>query len=175
MPYAESSAKTASVISAVPTSTSGGDVRHRRRRQRSARQVGGAQPALEHRIDGGLYARRLVGAVEAMSQKHRDREEGGQRIGYPFAGDVGGGAVDRLEEAGRARGAETGRRQHPQRAGEHRRLVAEDVAEEVLGDDHVEVGGTGDELHRGVVDQQVVERDVGVLRRDPAHHLAPEP
>ena len=35
--------------------------------------------------------------------------------------------------------AERGARQHPDRAGQHRRLVAEDVAEHVLGDDHVEV------------------------------------
>ena len=34
---------------------------------------------------------------------------------------------------------ERGAREHPERAGEHRRLVAEDVAEHVLGEDHVEV------------------------------------
>ena len=55
--------------------------------------------------------------------------------------------------------------QHPERAGDHRRLVAEDVAEHVLGDDHVEPRRSGDELHRGVVDQQVVELDVGVVAR----------
>ena len=32
-----------------------------------------------------------------------------------------------------------GAREHPDRAGEHRRLVAEDVAEHVLGEDHVEL------------------------------------
>src|SRR2546427_7166992 len=35
--------------------------------------------------------------------------------------------------------AEGGRRQQSQRAGEHRRLVGEDIAEHVLGDQHVEV------------------------------------
>ena len=76
---------------------------------------------------------------------------------------------------GLAIGAEAGRGQHPERAGEHRRLVAEDVAEEVLGDDHVEVRRPRDELHRGVVDEQVVELDVGVVRGEPADHLTPEP
>ena len=55
---------------------------------------------------------------------------------------------------------ERGARQHAQRAGEHRRLVAEDVAEHVLGQDHVELRGSRHQLHRGVVDQHVLERDV---------------
>ena len=65
---------------------------------------------------------------------------------------------------------------HPDRAGEHRRLVAEDVAEHVLGDDHVEVTRGGDELHRGVVDERVPELDVReLLGMHAAHDLAPRP
>ena len=66
---------------------------------------------------------------------------------------------------GRARLAERGAGQHPDRAGEHRGLVAEDVAEHVLGEDHVEVARRGDELHRGVVDEHVLELDVRELAR----------
>ena len=95
-------------------------------------------------------------------------------LATPVPGDVGSGAVHRLEDAGAAV-AEAGRGEHAERAGEHRGLVAEDVAEHVLGDDHVEAGRVGDELHRGVVDEQVVELDVGVVGGDPAHDLAPEP
>ena len=113
--------------------------------------------------------------VEPVAEHHRRREEGRERVGDPLAGDVGGRAVDGLEQARVALGAEAGRGQHPQRPGQHRRLVAEDVAEEVLGDDRVELGGARDELHRGVVDQQVLELDVGVLGGDPGDHLAPEP
>ena len=51
----------------------------------------------------------------------------------------------------------------PERAGEHRRLVGEDVAEHVLGDDHLEVARRGDQLHRGGVDEQVLELDVREL------------
>ena len=66
-------------------------------------------------------------------------------------------------------------RQHPDRAGDHRRLVAEDVAEHVLGDDHVEVARGGDELHRGVVDEQVLERHVGSRAATSTHDRAPQP
>ena len=62
--------------------------------------------------------------------------------------------------------AQRGAGQHAQRAGQHRRLVAEDVAEHVLGDDHLEVPGRRHELHGRVVDQQVLELDVaGTPRR----------
>ena len=80
------------------------------------------------------------------------------------AGDVRRRAVDRLVQPERAvRGpalAERRRRQHPEAAGEDRRLVGQDVAEQVLGDDDVEVGRPADEQHRARVDELVVERDV---------------
>ena len=95
-------------------------------------------------------------------------------LATPCAGDVGRRAVDRLEDAGavvaEARGGE-----HPERAGEHRGLVAEDVAEHVLGDDHVEARRVGDELHGGVVDEQVVELDVAYSAASAADDLAPQP
>ena len=49
------------------------------------------------------------------------------------------------------RTAKAGRRQHTQRAGEHRRNVAEHIAEQVVGDDHVELLGLADQLHAAVV------------------------
>ena len=49
----------------------------------------------------------------------------------------------------------------PDRARDHRGLVGEDVAEHVLGQDHVEVAGARDQLHRGVVDQHVLELHAG--------------
>ena len=72
--------------------------------------------------------------------------------------------------------AERCARQHADRPGEHRRLVAEDVAEHVLGQDHLEVAGRRDQLHRGVVDEQVLELDIRELVAvNLAHDLAPEP
>src|SRR6267378_3952133 len=49
-----------------------------------------------------------------------------QRIGDPLAGDVGRRAVDRLVQA-LARRVERSRRQHPDRARQHRRLVGKNV------------------------------------------------
>ena len=54
--------------------------------------------------------------------------------------------------------AEAGGREQPDRAGDHRRLVGEDVAEHVLGQQDVEVRRARDQLHGGVVDQHVLER-----------------
>ena len=112
-------------------------------------------------------ARLGTGIPEAVPKHHRRREEGRER-GWPLRcrrcpGPSRGPARTRPAVAG----AEAGRRQHPERPGQHRRLVAEDVAEEVLGDDHVEVRRARDELHRRVVDQEVVELDVGVVARPP--------
>src|ERR1044071_3214557 len=75
---------------------------------------------------------------------------------------VGRRAVDGFEHTGAVRAQGRGRQQ-ADAAREHRRLVAEDVAEHVLGEDHVEMAGIGDELHRGVVDEHVLQLDVREL------------
>ena len=66
-------------------------------------------------------------------------------IGDALAGDIGGRAMYRLIERAAASvgigGAERGRRQHAERAGEHRRLVGEHVAEQIVGDDDIECLG----------------------------------
>ena len=102
--------------------------------------------------------------LQAVAQHQRHRAEHGQRVGAAVARDVGRRAVHGLEQA-RPVAADRGAREHPERAGEHRRLVAEDVAEHVLGEDHVEVGRARDELHGGVVHQQVLELDAAGSRR----------
>ena len=165
---------TASVISSVPTSTSAG---------RS--DIGGVSPSTQARsgvrrprssaLSTATSTRSASSApVEPVAQHHRDREEGREWVGDALAGDVGRRAVDRLVHARAALLAEARRGQHPERAGEHRRLVAEDVAEHVLGQDHVEARRLRDELHRRVVDEQVVELDVGELGRDALDGLAPQ-
>ena len=58
------------------------------------------------------------------------------------------------------------RGQHPQRAGEHRCLVGEDVTEQVAGDHHVEVGGPGQQVHRHGVHQDDVVVEVRILGGD---------
>ena len=54
------------------------------------------------------------------------------------------------------------------------RLVREDVAEEVLRDDHIERCWPGGEEHRRGVNQAVLQLHVGILGANLGHHLAPE-
>src|ERR671921_2179092 len=98
-----------------------------------------------------------------MAEHHRRREY--RRVGVRrfLARYVRRRAVDGLVEAGRAGLAQRSRRQQAHRAWEHGGLVGEDVAEEVLGQDHVEPPRLPDEEHRGGVHEYVVEPDVRVL------------
>ena len=66
------------------------------------------------------------------------------------------------------------RRQHADGSSQHRSLITQDIAEHVLGDQHVEAPRIQDQLHRAVVHQQMIQRDVRKLRRHFDHHLAPE-
>ena len=66
-------------------------------------------------------------------------------------------------------------REHAQAAGEHRRLVGQDVAEQVLGDQDVEHCRAADEEHRARVHELMVDVDVGELRADLVDDLAPKP
>ena len=108
----------------------------------------------------------LLAEAERIAQRHAERADHGDRVGEAASGDVRRRAVHRLVErlalAGlRVLGAERGRGQHAERAGQHRRDVGEDVAEQVVGDDHVVLLRTAHELHGAVVGEHVLELDVG--------------
>ena len=79
-----------------------------------------------------------LGVTEVVEHHHR-RPHGADRVGDPLSGDVGRRAVHRLEHrrvlAGRV---EVGRRRDADAAGDRGGEVAEDVAEQVGGHDHVE-------------------------------------
>jgi hypothetical protein len=65
--------------------------------------------------------------------------------------------------------------QQAEAPGKDRCLVRQDVAEQVLGDDDVEVGRPADQQHGARVDELVAESHVGVLDRDLVRHPAPQP
>ena len=65
-------------------------------------------------------------------------------------------------------------RQEAERAGQHRGFVAEDVAEHVAGEDHVELARVADDLHRRAIHVHVVEADLRIVGRQARDHLAPE-
>ena len=80
--------------------------------------------------------------------------------------------MDRLEQARAV--AERGRGQEAKRAHEDRGLVAQDVPEHVLGEEHVEGPRVGDQTHSGGIDVQVVEPDIGVVPAHARDRLAPQ-
>ena len=142
--------------------------------------VGGAQSLVE---GGGNRLVDQIGfpaAVEGIAQRHPERGDHGDRVGHPLAGDVGRRTVHRLVHRlallrFRIDLAERRRRQHPERAGEHRRDVGEHVAEQVVGDDHVELLGPAHQLHAAGIGKLMLELDVLVFTRmHLLHDLVPE-
>src|SRR5690606_6655960 len=88
--------------------------------------------------DGLLDLGRLVGQAEVV-EHHGDGQDGRGGVGLALPGDVGGAAVDRLEHARRgALGVDVAARGQADAAGDGGAEVGDDVAEEVVGDDHVE-------------------------------------
>src|SRR5690606_18687773 len=104
-----------------------------------------------------------VGLAEVV-EHHRRREDRGDGVGLLLAGDVGGRAVHRLEHrrAG-AGGDQVAGGGEPDPPGYRAAEVGEDVAEEVVGDDHVVLLGRLHEVDAGRVDVVVGGGDVGVL------------
>src|SRR5262249_27494199 len=91
-------------------------------------------------------------------------EDGADGVGDAFAGDVGGGAVDRLEHAGMgAFGVEVGAGGQPEAAGDDGGQVGEDIAEEVAGHDYVEGFRPADQVHGGGVHEQGARFPIGEL------------
>ena len=67
------------------------------------------------------------------------------------------------------------RRQHAERACQHRGLVRQDVAEQVLGQDDVEIARSADQVHCGRVDQHVFECHIReFIAHQPCGHFAPQ-
>ena len=86
--------------------------------------------------------------------------------------------MDRLVQAvdavrGPAR-ADRRRGEHTERAGQDRRLVRQDVAEEILRHEHVERGRRAHDLHGARIDEPIVERHVRVLGGDLVDHGPPQ-
>ena len=55
--------------------------------------VAGAQALLQHFLDGVFDLLRAGFVVQAVTQQHGEREDGGKWVGFVLSGDVGSGAV----------------------------------------------------------------------------------
>ena len=103
--------------------------------------------------------------VEPVAEHHRHREEGRERVGDALAGDVGRRAVDGLEQArvrSAPRLAEGSIPSEPVSIADSSLRMSPNMFSVTITSKR---GGSRDQLHRGVVDQQVVELDVGRSRR----------
>src|SRR6478736_9445522 len=97
-----------------------------------------------------------VGVPEVVEEQRRGQDRGGG-VGLLLARDVGRRAVDRLEHGGRGPvGVDVAGRGQADAAGDGGGEVGDDVAEEVVGDDHVEARRVRGHEDRGGVDVQVV-------------------
>ena len=66
------------------------------------------------------------------------------------------------------------RRQHAQAPGDHGRHVTEDIAEHVLGEDHVELARLPHQLHGGIVHVHIIQRHTGVFLCHLMNHIPPK-
>src|ERR1700677_3271008 len=126
--------------------------------------VGGAVAGFEDFGDGGLDGGGVLFEGGGVAKDHCGGEDCAERVGFAGAGDVGGGAVDGFVEVDLA--ADGGRGQHAEGAGDDAGFVGEDVAEEVFGEDDVEVSWRVHDVHGHGVDELVFESDAGIVLGD---------
>src|SRR3954468_22472016 len=79
---------------------------------RLATEVARAKAVVECLVHRRFYGRGLVLATQSVAQHHRHAAEHGEGVGCARVGDVRGGAVHGLEQAGRAFGSDRGAREH---------------------------------------------------------------
>src|SRR5207249_9390431 len=81
-------------------------------------------------------------------------------------------AVNRLEQSDLR--ANTGRRQHADRPGQHRGFVAQNITEYVVAKHHIELPRVAHELHRRIVDIDVTQLYIPVILVDVGDHATPQ-
>src|SRR5690606_28378161 len=135
---------------------------------------GGAGAGGEILGDGSLDARGLLGPAEVVEQQ-RNRQDGGGRVGLGLPGDVGRAAVHRLEHARvGAGGVDVAAGRQADAAAHRGGQVGDDVAEQVVGDDHVEAARVGHHEDGGRVDVLVGHGDLGELLAHLVHGALPQ-
>ena len=102
-----------------------------------------------------------------VTQQHRAGEDCGGGVCFVLAGDIRCGAVYGLEHGGKlADGVNIAACRVADTTGHCTGEVSYDVAEEVIGDNHVESGRVGDHEDGGGVNMQVVGLNLGEFSRD---------
>ncbi len=136
------------------------------------RQVAGAKASHQNRGDARLHARGFLRQIETVAQHQGDRENCAQRIGDALARNVGRRSVNRFVEADRT--SDAGRGQQAQRSYDSARLIRQNIAEHIFGEDDVELGGLEYERHGRRIHVHVRELNIGKIAADASHNFAPE-
>ncbi len=114
----------------------------------------------------------MVELVGEPVQHQAGAQDHGGRVGEALAHDVGRGAVAGLEH--RVLVADVGRGRHPHAADQPGGEIGQDVAEHVLGHQHVEIPWPAHQGDRDRVDIDVIGANVLVQRRALVKNLAEE-
>ena len=130
---------------------------------------------IECRLDcgGSLHQLVVLAPLAEPGQQHRRRADQRGRIGDVLAGDVGRRAVLGLRHRVLGAGIERGGK--PETAGNLARLVGENVAIHIGGDDDVELTGVAHQERRHGVDDALFVFDLRIFRRHRAHAFEIEP
>ena len=115
----------------------------------------------------------LPANAEPLPQQQAHAKNRARRIGHVLAHQLRRRPVDRLNQ--RRPVPRAPRRNHANRTRQRRGLVAENVAEKIRRQQHVELLRPQDDLHRRVVHVQMIDRQVARCRRHARHRLPPQP
>jgi len=96
-------------------------------------------PGIKRRLDSGLDASGFASQPKRVSQEHGCGEDRSERVGDALTSDVRCGPMHRFVDSDGASDACGG--QHAESADRTSGLIREDVAEHVLGEEDVDVGG----------------------------------
>ena len=131
--------------------------------------VGGAHGGaelLDVRFDGGMD---LLGRIikAEMLEQHGGGEDGGGRVGLVLTGDVRSGTVNRLEHGRELVGGVDAAGGGVAHAAHHGAgLIGQNVAKEVVGENHIETARVGDQEDGGRINVLVVVGDLRVFLAD---------
>ena len=139
---------------------------------------GGGEPFVPTRCQIGLDSPVHPGsgiAFAEMGKQQRDRHDRRGRIGDALTGDIRCATVHGLEHRGIGPGGiDISARGQANSAAHRRGQVGDDVAEQVVGDDHVKTPRVGDQEDGGSIDVLICHLHIGVVLSDLGHDARPQ-
>src|SRR5580704_3434849 len=135
-------------------------------------QIRGSKALIQDGADGVFDTSCFAFQLKRMTQQQGRGKNCAEGIGNSLAGDVGRGSMDWLVHADWA--ADAGRGQQAQRAYYSAGLVGENVAEHVLGEEHIEIFGALDQRHGGGIYVHVRELDAGIILGAAGYDFSPQ-